>query len=518
MDVSTWESDMVPSRDMAVSSVIDLDKVNIRLLALPADYEVPKLGAGYAKTQPSTPQDVSEKRYYESLVDDGGRPLYPVHLLDNVAGDPGAYQDMLRPWLVCHNANPAEWEVFRAQVFTWKHFRRWQAYNRRPGSPRHVDHEVAYNTFLRHFRRESPTYTEAAKNLLAKYDFTRPFQFHDDPAQQDTLTTWIEFLVFMYSFHDLYTRRTEISRPEYEKAWTTLVNTKVLRPYETEEYIRSSESATLRDGERARAYEAVKSAEATLTSVGLVRDCLEGSSWRRDDSDIDIHTRIAEYNLVTAKDWLASIEERSRLVEDFRLVSREYFHAKRDVELHGFRLRWVLEQVPLIEAEIKESTVPGIPHSTRGTKRGRDQENVDTPDRSVKRRRANIRQTKSSLGCNTGSGSQRTAPKSTRGNTADAASALKPSVGGGLTLVSHTNSPHRARKNVTRSKGPKTRAPDSESTMEKPKADPNSKAAKSASGRPTRRVNTKKAAQSAAISSPPRRSARIAAAAGGHKR
>lgn len=526
MASSPGEFNMVPSRDMAVSSVIDLDKVNARLLELPADYDasrpskIPSLGGEHSTAQPATPQDVSEKRFYEKLVNDGGRPLYPIHLLDDVAGDPGAHQDMLRPWLLLHNANPPEWEVFRAQSFAWEHFRRWQAYNRRPGHPSPVDQEAAFNTFVRYFRRESPTYTEAAKNLLAKYDFTRPFQFHDDPKQQDKLTTWIEFLVFMCSFDDLYARRNEISKPAYDQAWTTLVNTKVLRPYETAEYIRSSESSSLCDGERARAYDAVKSAEAALMALQL--DYLGGSSLSREAADM--RTLAAEYRLVTAKDWLASIERRSRLVTDFGLAAREYSRVKRDMELHSFRLRWVLEQVPLVEAEMKESAVPETRHSTRGTKRGRDQENTDTPDRSVKKRRGNIRQAKSCLDRNTRSDSQRTASqrnapqrtasKRTRGNTADDASPVEPPAGGGLALLSHTNGPHRARKNPTRSKIPKTKKPDTECTKVKSKADPKSKATKSASGRPLRRTNTTKAAQSSTIPSPPppRRSARIAAA------
>lgn len=455
MALSPWESDMVPSRHMAVPHVLDLDEVNARLLKLPADYDarrprIPLPGSGYSTPQPATPQDVSERRYYEKLVNDGGRPLYPIHLLENVAKDPGAHQDMLRPWLLCHNASPPEWEVFRSQFFAWGHFRRWQMYNRRPGRPREVDQEAAYNNFIRYFWRESQTYAEAAKNLLEKHDFTRPFQFHDDPGQQDKLTTWIEFLTFIYSFHELFTHRTETSRPAYDEAWTTLVDTKVLRPYETEEYIRSSESATLRDGERARALEAVKSAEAMLASAQLASEFLGVSIWGQEAADMRI--RVAHYRLVTAKDWLASIERRSRLVTDFRMVSRYHFAAKRDMEHLSFRLRWVLEQVPLVEAKVKESAVSEIPQPRRGTKRGRDHESADTTDRSVKKRRGNIRQTRSSPDDNTRSASQKTASKRTRGNRANEASALEPSVNGGLALLSHTNSPHRARNKLTRSR------------------------------------------------------------------
>ncbi|KAI1110981.1 hypothetical protein F5Y14DRAFT_427060 [Nemania sp. NC0429] len=510
--------------EIVAPSTIDMDKVNDRLLEV-SDESIYTEGslvysAVSSPDQPDTPEDVSERMFYESLVEDGGRPLYPIHLLDDVARDPGAHQDMLRPWLLRHNAEPPEWEVFRAQSVAWKHFRRWQLYNRHEGPLIGMDknNDETYQHFVHRFRRDTSSYTKATKQLLAKYNFDGEFQLHHDRTEQDKLTTWIEYLAFMCAFDDLCTLRIERSRGIYNESWRTLLETKVLRPHETREYVHETESAALRDGERARAYEAVKSAEAMLSTVQqLASELLGDESESEDDLDrareaLEMQTAVAQYNLATAKEWLTSIERRDRLVTAFRRVSRAYLGSKRDKEIHSSRLQWAFDQFPLVRAEMGEPAVPEIRPSERGTKRGRDQENADTQDRGAKRQRGNTPQAQSSLDRDVRSASQptdskRTAPKRTRGNTANDTPAPEPSIDGSLAPLSHTNSPHRDRRHLARSVTSKAGKPDGENTkvVVELKAGPASKkatkpkATKPVNDPPLRKTNTKKAAQSSTV-------------------
>jgi hypothetical protein len=76
---------------------------------------------------------------------------------------------------------------------------------------------------------------------------------------------------------------------------------------------------------------------------------------------------------------------------DFVNATRDYRSAKKDAERHTILLRWILEQVPLVEAELKESeAAESRPITARGTKRklGHDQDKV-SKDRNPKRPRRN---------------------------------------------------------------------------------------------------------------------------------
>lgn len=182
---------------------------------------------------------------------------------------------MLRPWL----DYPPDFEpdpdpdsyfdrrVFQLQLVSWNSFRRWQAHNRREGCPRYVkvDYEFgaldqAYNIFVWDFRRATPTYTDAVRNLLAQYGFTQPFQFHEDPTQQDKLTTWIEYLGCETSMHYRYNRLVKKMQPDYDEDWKKLVDSNVLGDLETEEYINNVGSAVRRQNEREQASVAASAA------------------------------------------------------------------------------------------------------------------------------------------------------------------------------------------------------------------------------------------------------------------
>jgi hypothetical protein len=65
---------------------------------------------------------------------------------------------------------------------------------------------------------------------------------------------------------------------------------------------------------------------------------------------------------------------------------------KEDADRHSAKLRWILEQVPLVEAELRESKVKGGSHTGHRTKRrlGQIQDYEVTGDRGhQKRRRSN---------------------------------------------------------------------------------------------------------------------------------
>jgi hypothetical protein len=269
--------------------------------------------------------------------------------------------------------------VFGNQRRHWLGFRQWQAHNRREGRPRSLeawydeDADPAYECFVRCFRRGSANYTEATQKLLAEYDFVRPFQLHDDPKQQDALTTWIEYLAFACAVHYRYTRRVEKLQPGYEEAWKTLVDSKVLRSSETKEYIRDTKFGAQRDRETAMALMAVKSAEAALEVAQKTR----GSRLAPQARAQVLAT--AQTRLDTAKNALELLRRRSHHFGNFSHAVRNYRIAKTDTVKSNVKLRWILEQVPLVEAELKESgAAQSGSHTGRGTKRKRNRDDEVT--------------------------------------------------------------------------------------------------------------------------------------------
>ncbi|KAJ8131550.1 hypothetical protein O1611_g2074 [Lasiodiplodia mahajangana] len=381
--------DFWTTRHMVRSHPVNLDQVTARLLELPADYNahprpyVHSPDDEGSPRRPSTDSDVTltppsdgelERRNYYELVNDGGRPLYPIHLLDDVARKPRAHQDMLQAWLDhpdSHAKHPC-WEVFGEQLYSWQCFRKWQTYSRgRGGSLYEIGGETAYEMFFYYFRRQAPTHTSAVQNLLAQYNFTRPTRLDDDPKQQDKLATWIEYLAFTCSIHYRYARSTENCQPEFDKAWKTLLDSNVLRPSETRESICNIKSAIERREER----------EEAQHTVNLAR---EASVWEQIP---EVRRVAAQSTLEEAKKSLAVIARRDDMIMDFNITVQEYKRAAMLAERWNRRVQWIMEQVPLVEAE--PAVLETASNSICGTKRGRSQESTDTQNKSIKKRRVN---------------------------------------------------------------------------------------------------------------------------------
>jgi hypothetical protein len=310
-----------------------------------------------------------ETEYYNTLLREGGRPSHPVSLGRDVLEDPGEYREILSYWqLVNHDAEGRVWKVFRSQMGNWQHFGRWQRKNREAG--------------------RFPKYVEGVKGGLAEHGVTRSFQLEEDPERQDKLTTWMEYLDFEYWWYDKDMRFVKRHQPRYEEAWKKLVDSQVLRPSETEEFICSIDSAFRRAGERNQAERAVESAKsAVMSAQKAMRDSRRSSPPQRDPRK---KLAAARSRLDTAVQSLESIKRRNDLVYEFKKRTKNYQISKGQAKRRSILLRWMLQQVPLIELELNPANVAendsnGQPSGKRGSKRNRTDESND--ERVSKRRR-----------------------------------------------------------------------------------------------------------------------------------
>lgn len=352
---------------------------------------------------------------------------------------------MLRPW-----QNPLEarkpWEVFHRQLRRWRDFRKWQNDNRGleeddGGFPSYVERtkleerkvytEHGYAKWLaeveadpsslkwaweleqaqrqrqRYFCREHgcdgfPDYVEAVKRRLAQHNFTRPFQLHEDPTQQDKLTTWIEYLNFECWWLDRYTRTIQRLKPDHDKAWQDLVDLKVLRPGETNESIRTDASAMRREAEKEQAKKAVQRAKSEALRVYTLTQKEPGRS-RFSRSKRMSMIDDATATLFSAKDRLESLKRRYNLIVNFIRGTFGYTGAKRDAARHTILLQWVLEQAPLIEAEMtkRETDKTGPDGATRKRKKRLATDEDHSEKRSLKKQKLEHREFASTSGSST---------------------------------------------------------------------------------------------------------------------
>ena len=302
-----------------------------------------------------------ERECYAELVRDGGRPVYPLSLVDAVSRDPAAYKEILQPWIDNPNEDPPDSSVvFRNQVYHWREFGRWRTYNRCKPSEA-GQRLLAYESFSWHFRRKAPNYTEALRALLAQYDFARSFQLQDDPAHQDAVTTWIEYLGFVCAAHYRFTRLIQHHQPVHDEGWKALEDSGVLRPSETREDLEDPKSTSRRALEADQAFKAVQLAKSDLNAAVRMASDHPGDS----PQTHALVLAAAQSRLDAALTRQESVKRRNDLVEKFILSVRNHSIAQTGARRQSTLRRWVLQQLPLVEAEMKEAEESEVNSNTQ---------------------------------------------------------------------------------------------------------------------------------------------------------
>lgn len=468
---------------------------------------------------------MSERKHYDELIKEGGRPLFSIDLLDKIIEDPLSHWDLLRPWVQYppyidpdpEEAEGADWNVFWEQMWSWRRFRKWQKYIRK--------NYAGWDSTFAHVQGEGralPDYTEAVKTLLAEYDFTRPFQLQKDPMHQDRLTTWIEYLGYECWLHHRLTQRMKCMQPGYDAAWKKLVGSNVLRPFETEEYVchRTMECALRHQSEEDQATKVVESSKlaAEAVVIAMYKDAHNSKGACLNSEQRMQRMLEAKSRLEAAKESLVLIKRRNDLVTEFKQAVElgPYLTAKEDAKRHSLRIRWILDQVPLIEAESNGSSVVKTgSDALRGMKRriGSDTDDEAAQGRRIQKQRRNARNAGPQLAYKAGSGYEGGKPKRSREDAADDRPPSKRLRKGGGDLNSPVeifdNVNIRLGKDLQGSEIPAVRRGNSEGLAVKTAERPHSKGSKYSNNLGPRKDNGN-ACPSSTTSQPLRRSARIA--------
>ncbi|KAB5536103.1 hypothetical protein GE09DRAFT_341144 [Coniochaeta sp. 2T2.1] len=379
-----------------------------------------------------------EREAYDKLVKDGGRPLYPITLLDRVFESPDEYSHLLQPWdapfpeFARCDTGPTSYrgqfsgpeQIFQGQLSRWEEFRTWQRNHRlleddeKYGFPAYVtqckeslegnlDEDYVARSLAeieadpstvkydwdqmqrirakerRHYREsdaagsEFSDYVDAVKRRLARHGFTRPFLLDRDPKQQDPLSTWIEYLYYEYWWLDRFTSIMERDRPKYEAAWQKLVALGVLHPRHTHEYICSPAIGFESQADKDRAWQAIQRARQRCEELERTTTEVDPNRLRIPEQKRIQMLQDATRDLQKAEHQLAWYKRRFDLVVQCNKESGYFTGAKEAAARHELLLPWILEQIPIIEAELSHvDTVQGI-GSVRVTRSKRRREPDD---------------------------------------------------------------------------------------------------------------------------------------------
>jgi hypothetical protein len=408
------------------SRPVDLDQVTARLLKAAASTgpstrtsDSPSTNAGIEEERVDSVID--EKAAYQNLIANGGRPWYPLHLLEQVSQTPEAHRDLFRFW--SFDGLPDYWLVFSRQWERWMKFLKWQEDNRglldvqadferekaavlswsarHGGTQPSADAEDNWTAMLTSIKNERerqhrysvedglarkkdeerfPAYVFAMRARLGRHGFERAVQLEQDPKDQDTLTTWIEYLNYEYWVRDRFAKKAAHLQAQHDQLLDDLMKANVLLPNETPKSITKFHHGFQLDRETRLANQAVKAAES---AVSAAEEAVGGAKH-------DVHHQDQETTLTQAKTSLEkavkaakAAEKRTELISNYVKVHDPYFEAKGSAENHEIMLRWVLDQIRLIESEMAEVRTEPSPSQKRV--RGTDEEAV--PDGPAAKRR-----------------------------------------------------------------------------------------------------------------------------------
>ncbi|VUC28412.1 unnamed protein product [Clonostachys rosea] len=425
-----------------------------RRLPRSLDYDPPPPLIGPLNRLDSFARD-RERIAYKLLLELGGRPVYPLHrLLDEstsqcssrIAGD-------LLPWQCLHGDLTlggkfrGEWfETSTLQLKNWERFRTWQRDHRGPNDQdtfqafvqeAHRDWELVFpgsSSLRREETEENPMllwnawekrehdratyrehgcegfadYAEAVRRRLDKNGFAHPFRLHQDPMQQDPLTTWIEYIAYEYWWLDYYSEPLEAMQENLVELWDRIDSHEIFKEDEAYLELRRTQKiptlgseSTIYDSQCGLMYSPLWCFTTHLTSSRLENDVLGAKEvFRNIKSLSDIgraqvqgeqgRDKAAHHNRSSAATKLDQLRKdcetaRKESYEELRHVTfrRKYHRILKDdtrktLEQAAMRhwqrriLDWALDQLHLIEDEIRE--LPGssdIPMIAAQSKRKR---------------------------------------------------------------------------------------------------------------------------------------------------
>lgn len=332
---------------------LDLDLVAARLEAIPADRRSPSPADSSTGSHRTWAEDdprairferECDRQACDDLLAGGGRPSHPFDLADDIAKDMEEYREIVTYWLEYPRIEydgPGGKTIWRYQRHIWSKFRENQRREREYTSP---------SSF--------PQYCEHLHARLKKHGIEYPaVELKKDLDQQTKLATWLEFLRGQCVEYDRAVWRYGIEQVRRDKAWKKLVDSKVLEPSEVETgnipypfkfgieghlQLWAERDAAKQTLDRAAS--GVESAEKALQDAKSAN--ITGSPLLHMEQDLSM----AKSRLSVAEESYQQAERRYTFIKEYMDDARSYYRVKDLVPRELVFLRWIRDQIPLIES------------------------------------------------------------------------------------------------------------------------------------------------------------------------
>ncbi|KID86448.1 hypothetical protein MGU_06260 [Metarhizium guizhouense ARSEF 977] len=388
----------------ACSRPLDLDDLDARLRQVSSDKSCslqPENPTIYQQWSPTPPFDptLRETEAYHELLNEGGRPLYPINLIQDVYRDPDNYAKILWPWQ--ENITPVSPSgIFQKQLHRWQDFRKWQNDNRGledddGGYPAYLERwkHIVKRDFLPRSRAKYLAEIEAdpscRKSQWENLQWERERQ-RDHCRERGCRG----FRDYTEAWLDKHTGDIQRLEPKHDKLWQELVGKNVLRPHETKEFVRTDASAIALEADEEQAKKAVQRAESEAERIYVLT--------QEDPKRLSIPQakRISmlkhgTQKLQAAKRRSEQVQRRSNLIVQFVRATFDYSGAKRRTARHRILVQWVLEQVPLVDAEVNPSKANRLePDERQRTKRRRTTDEEPPKRQNPKRVKVDLRESR----------------------------------------------------------------------------------------------------------------------------
>jgi len=351
--------------------------MRLEALADPVQTFSDQYAPGYSTPPPPTKEESTLKVLQEELAAHAGlvragcRVPCPDDMLESFIRNPEhylddpAYHDIILFYRIQDLGKDRRTAFCKGQLRRWNRFRKVQHMIRE----RNVKDETTliwagdYDTWEAYVSRWAPqegplegqwgfsNYADTMKERFARYGFTRSCLLQIDLSQQDRLTTWLEYLGFEYSYYDPEAYDVEAIQQRRDRIWDKLVKSSVLEPGATPENFHETIDQSAAIDEEESAKRAVQSATTALRQAEKVPSHLRGSPNLQQTH----RTRLlaAQSVLDMAKLTFESTQRRNRLFRNFLRLTASYCRAQANVERWGHLLRWIEQQIPAIERDMK---------------------------------------------------------------------------------------------------------------------------------------------------------------------
>ncbi|KAK3986206.1 hypothetical protein QBC44DRAFT_333815 [Cladorrhinum sp. PSN332] len=285
---------------------------------------------------------VFEVDAYNSLVDNQGRPSYPIQLQQEIVTAPGQYRDIFHAWRGSDGADDCF--VFTKQLAAWSLFRHFQSIVRGqvPGATMLC---LCWTPGLNGYVDELANFSRKQLQDLVPASFITLSNFvvSENLDTQNKVTTWLEYIFFLYTRQEKRLEVFSLDRCSDQESVDRVKAFRQLRARLHQVIIQH----------RPKGYTDERSIWFPTELEGKRRDLYRNQLCKllADGEQGATQSVQEELDRLDKFDGYMEKQDRSLSISSYRWGVRGYYQEADRVEIESIRLRWAVDQLALVVEE-----------------------------------------------------------------------------------------------------------------------------------------------------------------------